>query len=48
MKAKCSCPPWVFVMYTLIHVYLSIFHDMTESKGEISSIITGVRFVERK
>ena len=39
---------WVFVMFTLIHVYLSIFHDMTEGKGEISSIITGARFVERK
>ena len=39
---------WVFVLFTLIHVYLSIFHDMTESRGEISSIITGVRFVERK
>jgi len=39
---------WVFVMFTMIHVYLSIFHDMTEGKGEISSIITGARFVERK
>jgi Ni/Fe-hydrogenase 1 B-type cytochrome subunit len=39
---------WVFVMFTIIHVYLSIFHDMTEGKGEISSIITGARFVERK
>lgn len=39
---------WIFVMFTMIHVYLSIFHDMTEGKGEISSIITGARFVERK
>ncbi len=39
---------WVFVLFTMIHVYLSIFHDMTEGKGEISSIITGARFVERK
>lgn len=39
---------WVFVFFTMIHVYLSIFHDMTEGKGEISSIVTGARFVERK
>jgi Ni/Fe-hydrogenase 1 B-type cytochrome subunit len=39
---------WVFVIFTMIHLYLSIFHDMTEGKGEISSIITGARFVERK
>lgn len=39
---------WFFVLFTMIHVYLSIFHDMTEGRGEISSIITGARFVERK
>lgn len=39
---------WFFVLFTMIHVYLSIFHDMTEGRGEISSIITGARFVGRK
>ncbi len=39
---------WVFIIFSMIHLYLTIFHDMTESRSEISSIITGVRFVERK
>jgi len=39
---------WVFIVFTMIHVYLSIFHDVTEGRGEISSIVTGVRFVEHK
>jgi Ni/Fe-hydrogenase 1 B-type cytochrome subunit len=39
---------WVFILFSGIHVYLTIFHDMTEGKSEISSIITGVRFVERE
>ncbi len=39
---------WIFILFTMIHVYLSIFHDMTEGRGEISSIVNGVRFVERK
>lgn len=39
---------WVFIIFSMIHLYLTIFHDMTESRSEISSMITGVRFVERK
>ena len=39
---------WIFILFSGIHLYLTIFHDMTEGKGEISSIITGVRFVERE
>jgi Ni/Fe-hydrogenase 1 B-type cytochrome subunit len=39
---------WIFIIFSMIHVYLTIFHDMTESRSEISSMITGVRFVERK
>jgi len=39
---------WVFVIFTMFHVYLSIFHDITEGRGEISSIVTGVRFVDHK
>ncbi|MDO8794151.1 MAG: Ni/Fe-hydrogenase, b-type cytochrome subunit [Vicinamibacterales bacterium] len=39
---------WVFIVFTMVHLYLAIFHDMTESRSETSSIITGVRFVERK
>lgn len=39
---------WIFILFSGIHLYLTIFHDMTEGKSEISSIITGVRFVERE
>jgi Ni/Fe-hydrogenase 1 B-type cytochrome subunit len=39
---------WIFIWFTMIHIYLTIFHDLTEGRSEISSMITGVRFVERK
>jgi Ni/Fe-hydrogenase 1 B-type cytochrome subunit len=39
---------WIFILFSGIHLYLTIFHDMTEGKSLISSIITGVRFVERE
>jgi len=39
---------WGFLLFAGIHVYLAVFHDVVEAKGEISSIVTGSRFVERQ
>jgi Ni/Fe-hydrogenase 1 B-type cytochrome subunit len=39
---------WVFVVFAMIHVYLALFHDRIEARGEVSSIISGTRFVERR
>jgi len=38
---------WGFVIFTMIHVYLTAFHDYTEAHGEISSMVSGSRFVAR-
>ena len=39
---------WLFIVFTLVHVYLSVFHDVIERKGEISSMVSGVKFIERR
>ena len=32
---------WFFVVFTGIHIYLSLFHDVVEAEGEISSMVSG-------
>ena len=38
---------WAFIVFTIVHVYLSVFHDVVEGEGEISSMVSGVKFIER-
>ena len=38
---------WFFVVFTAVHVYLCIYHDYVEGHGEISSMISGAKFVPR-
>ena len=38
---------WGFVIFTMIHVYLATFHDYVEAHGEISSMVSGSRFVPK-
>jgi Ni/Fe-hydrogenase 1 B-type cytochrome subunit len=38
---------WFFVIFTMVHVYMTVFHDVVEAKGEISSMVSGSRFVRR-
>ncbi|MEZ5308800.1 MAG: Ni/Fe-hydrogenase, b-type cytochrome subunit [Pyrinomonadaceae bacterium] len=35
---------WLFVLFTIIHVYLVFFHDWLEGRGVTSSIIGGWKF----
>jgi Ni/Fe-hydrogenase 1 B-type cytochrome subunit len=35
---------WVFVVFVIIHVYLSLYHDLVEGRGTISAIIGGWKF----
>jgi len=35
---------WAFVVFAVIHVYLSLFHDFVEGRGETSSMIGGWKF----
>jgi Ni/Fe-hydrogenase 1 B-type cytochrome subunit len=38
---------WAFGIFTIIHVYLSLYHDYVEGHGVISSIIGGWKFMEK-
>lgn len=37
---------WFFILFSLAHVYLVIYHDYIERRGETSSMIGGWKFVE--
>ncbi len=36
---------WVFMAFVVIHVYLVLFHDFLEARGEVSAMISGYKFV---
>ncbi|HVE55893.1 MAG TPA: Ni/Fe-hydrogenase, b-type cytochrome subunit [Pyrinomonadaceae bacterium] len=35
---------WAFVVFTIIHVYLSVYHDYVEGRGTMTSIFGGWKF----
>ena len=37
---------WVFIFFTLVHVYLVFYHDWLEGRGEVSSMFGGYKFVQ--
>ncbi|MDD4516772.1 Ni/Fe-hydrogenase, b-type cytochrome subunit [Massilibacteroides sp.] len=37
---------WFFILFTLVHVYLVLYHDYIERRGETSAMIGGWKFVE--
>jgi Ni/Fe-hydrogenase 1 B-type cytochrome subunit len=39
---------WFFVIFTMVHVHLAMYHDYVEGHGEISSMTSGSRFIERE
>ena len=39
---------WVFVIFTIIHVYLVFYHDYVEGRGTISSMAGGWKFIEEE
>ncbi|MHC5010473.1 MAG: Ni/Fe-hydrogenase, b-type cytochrome subunit [Planctomycetota bacterium] len=39
---------WYFVVFTLIHVYLVVYHDYVESRGTVSSMVSGLKFVRKR
>lgn len=36
---------WVFIAFIVLHVYLVLFHDWLEGRGETSSIISGFKYL---
>ena len=39
---------WFFVLFVIVHVYLSFYHDYIEGRGTISSIVGGWKFEREK
>ena len=39
---------WFFVVFIIVHVYLSFYHDYLEGRGTISSIVGGWKFEREK
>ena len=39
---------WVFVLFTIVHVYLVFYHDYIERNGIASSIIGGWKFADNR
>ena len=39
---------WLFILFTLIHVYLVFYHDWLEGRGETSAMISGYKFVRKE
>lgn len=36
---------WFVILFTVIHVYLVLYHDYVEGRGETSAMISGFKFV---
>lgn len=39
---------WLFILFIVIHVYLVLFHDWLEGRGESSAMISGYKFVRKE
>lgn len=39
---------WFFIVFTIIHLYLVLYHDEFEARGETSSMISGHKFIEEE
>lgn len=35
---------WLIILFIIVHVYLVIYHDVVEARGEVSSMISGYKF----
>jgi Ni/Fe-hydrogenase 1 B-type cytochrome subunit len=36
---------WTFILFSAVHVYLVLFHDWLEGRGESSAMVSGYKFV---
>lgn len=39
---------WVFVVFSMVHVYIVFYHDYVEGRGVLSSMAGGWKFVEKR
>ena len=35
---------WIFLLFTVMHVYLAFREDVMEESGEVSSMVSGMKF----
>jgi len=35
---------WFFIVFSAIHIYFSLFHDVVEAQGEVSSMVSGSKY----
>ncbi len=36
---------WLILLFVIVHVYMAVYHDVVEARGEISSMVSGFKFV---
>jgi Ni/Fe-hydrogenase 1 B-type cytochrome subunit len=39
---------WFFILFVIVHVYLTFYHDYVEGRGVISSMAGGWKFIEKE
>jgi len=39
---------WLIIFIIIVHIYLVLFHDWLEGRGEVSSMISGFKFVRKE
>lgn len=39
---------WFFIVFAMIHIYLVLYHDYVEGRGEVSSMFGGWKFIEEE
>lgn len=39
---------WIFIIFSMIHIYLCFYHDYVERRGVTSSMIGGWKFIEKE
>ena len=37
---------WIFIIFSIVHIYLVFYHDYIERNGVTSSMIGGWKFIE--
>lgn len=39
---------WLFIIFTIFHIYIVSYHDYVETRGTVSSMFGGWKFIERE
>lgn len=39
---------WLFILFSIVHIYLVFYHDYVEGRGEVSSMGGGWKFIEEE